>query len=215
MTRQVMVWGALVLMVGAGGCKSAYYGAMEKVGIEKRDIMVGRVEAARDSQVAASEQFRSALDLFSDVVAFDGGKLEKTYNKLDKEFRRSQKRAVEVRDRMDSIESVSKALFKEWKSELKDYSSASLRKSSQAQLKETQRQYETMMTSMRKAAATMDPVLAAFQDQVLFLKHNLNAQAIASIQTEAAQVESDIKRLIADMEASIAEANAFIEAMGD
>jgi hypothetical protein len=215
MTKQVMVWGALVLMVGAGGCKSAYYGAMEKVGIEKRDIMVGRVESARDSQIAASEQFRSALDLFSDVVAFDGGKLEKTYNKLDKEFQRSQKRAVEVRDRIDSIESVSKALFKEWKSELKDYSSASLRKSSQAQLKETQRQYETMMTSMRKAAATMDPVLVAFQDQVLFLKHNLNAQAIASIQTEAAQVESDIKRLIADMEASIAEANAFIEAMGE
>jgi hypothetical protein len=215
MRRQVMVWGALVLMLGAGGCKNVYYGAMEKVGVEKRDIMVGRVEAARDSQVAASEQFRSALELFSDVVAFDGGKLEKTYNKLDKEFQRSQKRAVAVQERIDSIESVSKALFKEWKSELKEYSSASLRKSSAAQLKETQRQYETMMGSMRKAAATMEPVLAAFQDQVLFLKHNLNAQAIASIQTEAAQVESDIKQLIADMEASIAEANAFIEAMGD
>ncbi len=215
MTRQVMVWGALVLMVGAGGCKSVYYGAMETVGIEKREIMVDRVVAARNTQVAAAEQFRSALDLFSAVVDFDGKKLEKTYKKLSKEFERSQTRAAEVKKRIDSIDSVSKALFKEWKSELKQYSSASLRKSSEAQLKETERQYVTMMNAMRKAAATMDPVLSAFQDQVLFLKHNLNAQAIASIQGEADQVESDIKRLIADMEASIAEANAFIEAMGD
>jgi hypothetical protein len=66
---------------------------------------------------------------------------------------------------------------------------------------------------MRAAEQKMQPVLVAFNDQVLFLKHNLNAQAIASLQTTAAGIETDVNRLIEDMEKSIAEANSFIEEM--
>ena len=39
-----------------GGCQKAYYGTMEKFGVHKRDIMVDRVEEARDSQQEAKEQ---------------------------------------------------------------------------------------------------------------------------------------------------------------
>ena len=56
-------------------------------------------------------------------------------------------------------------------------------------------------------------VLAAFRDQVLFLKHNLNAQAIASLETELASVRTDVSSLLKAMEVSIAEANAFIKDM--
>ena len=59
----------------------------------------------------------------------------------------------------------------------------------------------------------MDPVLVAFHDQVLFLKHNLNARAISSLQTELVSVEAEVDALIRDMEASIKEADAFINAM--
>jgi hypothetical protein len=67
---------------------------------------------------------------------------------------------------------------------------------------------------MKAAEAKMDPVLAAFKDQVLFLKHNLNARAIASLQDTVGRVESDVQRLVAEMEASINEANTFIQQMG-
>ena len=53
----------------------------------------------------------------------------------------------------------------------------------------------------------------AFHDQVLYLKHNLNAKAIASLQTELVSVEAEVNSLIKDMEASIKEANSFISAM--
>jgi hypothetical protein len=59
----------------------------------------------------------------------------------------------------------------------------------------------------------MDPVLKRFNDQVLYLKHNLNAQAIASLQTTAAGIDTDVSALIKDMEASIAEADDFIKQM--
>ena len=66
---------------------------------------------------------------------------------------------------------------------------------------------------MRTAESKMKPVLRAFNDQVLYLKHNLNAAAIASLQGTAVQIDKDVSALIADMEKSINEANAFVANM--
>lgn len=195
------------------GCESAYYGTMEKFGYHKRDLMVDRVESARDGQEEAKEQFESALDKFSSVLQFDGGDLEDKYDQLKTEYDKSEARAKTVRDRIDAVEDVAEDLFDEWEAELQQYKSDSLRRSSARKLKQTQRQYEQLIGAMKRAEKKMDPVLTAFHDQVLFLKHNLNARAIASLQTELVSVEAEVNSLIRDMEASINEANAFINTM--
>ena len=59
----------------------------------------------------------------------------------------------------------------------------------------------------------MGPVLSAFGDQVLFLKHNLNARAIASLKGSLADLQTDIAQLVQEMEASIAEAERFVREM--
>ncbi|MFO7529942.1 MAG: DUF2959 family protein [Marinobacter sp.] len=61
----------------------------------------------------------------------------------------------------------------------------------------------------------MDPVLQAFQDQVLYLKHNLNAQAIGSLENELVSIRQDVDRLIRNMEQSIEESEAFIRHFRD
>ncbi len=195
------------------GCQSAYYKTMEKFGIHKRDLLVSRVEDARDSQQAAKEQFRSALERFSEVLQFEGGDLEKKYKQLDAEYKGSEEKAAAVRSRIASVEDVAGALFKEWEAELNQYSNESLRRASQQKLVETQRRYDQLIGAMKRAESKIEPVLTAFRDQVLFLKHNLNARAIASLQSELVTVESDVASLIREMEASIGEADAFIQAM--
>ena len=202
---------SLVLFVS--GCETAYYGTMEKLGYQKRDLMVNRVESARDAQEDAKEQFESALEKFSSVLQFDGGDLEDKYDQLNTAYVRSSARAQTVRDRIDSVEDVASDLFDEWEVELKEYSSDSLRRSSARKLKQTRRQYTQLISAMKRAESKMDPVLTAFHDQVLFLKHNLNARAIASLQTELISVESEVNSLIKEMNASIKEADAFINTM--
>ena len=59
----------------------------------------------------------------------------------------------------------------------------------------------------------MQPVLAAFQDQVLFLKHNLNAHAIAALRHEFVEMGVDISRLIEIMEKTIREAGSFVSVL--
>jgi len=196
------------------GCSSVYYGAMEKVGIHKRDILVDRVDDARKSQQDAKQQFASALDQFIAITKVDAsGDLETKYNKLNDELKRSEDRAKAVNDRIASVSDVAEALFSEWKKELSQYSDAGLRSQSEAQLKHTRARYEDLMRTMRAAASRMDPILAKFRDQVLFLKHNLNARAVAGLSATNITLQNDVSGLIADMEKSIAEAAAFISAM--
>jgi SMC interacting uncharacterized protein involved in chromosome segregation len=197
----------------AAGCDSAYYKTMETFGVHKRDILVDKVEDARDAQAEAKEQFVSALEEFSSVVNFQGGDLEKKYKTLQSEYDRSKSRAEAVDERIGEVKRVSEALFKEWKKELDQYSSETLRRSSEQTMRETRQKYDQMIAAMENAASKIDPVLTAFGDQVLFLKHNLNARAVSSLQDELATVENEIATLVREMERSINEADAFIKEM--
>lgn len=215
----VGVVGALVSgMASVGGCASTSIAVREKVlGQAKRDQLVNRVQDARDSQDAAKQQFQSALDEFIAVTGAGAdakvADLEARYKKLKSEYDRSESRAAAVRDRITSVERVAEALFKEWKAEIGQYSSPQLKASSEQQLADTQNRYNQLVGVMKQAAQKMDPVLVAFKDQVLFLKHNLNARAIASLQGTATQIQTDVSALIRDMETSINEANSFISQM--
>lgn len=195
------------------GCAGAYYSAMEKIGIPKREILVDRVEEAREAQQDAKQQFSSALEQFLAVTKVPATDLQATYERMNAEFKRSEAQAKEVRERIDAIDSVAKALFEEWNVELSQYSNASMRASSERQMKATKDRYAALMRVMHQAADRMTPVLDAFRDQTLYLKHNLNAQAIAALDDTSRDLQRDISRLIADMERSIKEADAFISSM--
>jgi hypothetical protein len=206
----VCVLGVLVFLCG---CQGVYYNTMERFGYHKREMLVDRVQEARDTQQQAKEQFQSALEKFSAVVNFQGGTLEATYTGLKTEYERSESKAKAVSKRIDDVEEVAEALFKEWESELEQYSSEELKERSEAKLRQTRLRYARLVGAMRGAEMKMEPVLSAFHDQVLFLKHNLNARAVASLQDELASVETNVSALIEEMEAAIAAANVFIKEM--
>lgn len=193
------------------GCSSTYYGAMEKFGIAKREILADRVQKTQEAQKQAKQQFADALQHFIAVTKADGGDLQKKYDELNRDYTRSEARAKEVRERIAAVEDVADALFREWKQELGQYSSTAMRTDSQRQLDTTRRRYDSLLTLMRRAADRMEPVLATFRDQVLYLKHNLNARALAQLDSTHKSLEADITRLISEMEISIREAENFIK----
>lgn len=197
-------------LLALGGCSSAYYNAMEKFGIAKREILADRVEDTQEAQQEAKQEFEDALQRFLAITKTDGGDLQKKYDELNSQFQRSEAQAKEVRERIASVEDVAEALFNEWRQELDQYTNPTLKADSKRQLETTRRRYDSLITLMRRAAGRMDPVLATFRDQVLFLKHNLNATAISSLGSTRTTLEADITRLISEMEKSIREAENFI-----
>jgi len=211
--RSLAVVALAVAAALALGCDTLYYKAMKKIGKEKRDILVSRVKEARASQAEAQTEFKSALERFQHIVQVDGGSLEEKYKKLDDELQRSEERARKVKDRIDAVRDVSKALFKEWNDELGKYSDRALRQESERELRETKRRTDALIASMARAHARVEPILQPLRDRVLFLKHNLNARALGALTRELGTVRTGVDELVADMQRSIAEADAFIADM--
>lgn len=194
-------------------CSTVYYGAMEKVGVHKRDILVSRVKSAKAEQAETKEVFSSALDQFISVTGYDGGDFENQYRKMESAYEDAKSQAEQVKARHDDVERVSKDLFREWAKEIKQYENPTFRAESQRQKSTAEARYKTLIAQMRRAESRLDPVLRQFRDHVLFMKHNLNARAIASLEGQVSRTKIDVSRLIAEMEASMREADAFLKAV--
>lgn len=192
------------------GCQSAYYSAMEKVGYHKRDIMFDRVEAAQESQKDAQQELTSALEALSAFTQFDGGELESAYERINDQYQQSEAAAADVHERIAAIEDVADALFEEWQGELALYTSSKLRRASEQKLNTTKASYQTMLKAMKRAEQKMTPVLNTLRDNTLYLKHNLNASAVGSLQGEFATLEQDIRTAITQMNAAIKESDQFL-----
>lgn len=211
--RNIQTAVVTVLLAVAVGCSSVQYSALEKVGIHKRDILVDNVEDARDSQAETREQLLTAYDELSTLIAYDGGELEGQYKRLSREVERSQDSIDELDEHLADIDRVSQDLFEEWEEELDLYNSASLKADQARKLKLSRKQFGTMRDRMQTARDRVDPVMAVLNDNVLFLKHSLNAQALDALRGQATLLEGQVDALIRDMQAAIDEADAFIANM--
>ena len=203
------------LSLTLSGCQSAYFAAMEKVGYAKREILASRVKSARDAQQDAKQEIVSALEQFSRTVNFPGGELEAQYKRLAGQLDDGEAAAARVRGRIGEVEDVGDALFREWRQELDKYASPDLRRRSEQQLRATQARYSQMLAAMRQAEARMEPALRPLRDQVLFMKHNLNARAVGALKGEVVRVDAEVDRLVADINRALAEADRFVKSLDE
>lgn len=201
---------SFLIIVLFTGCTQAYFGALEKIGIPKRKLFVSRVQDTKSSQENAKEDFKDALTKFSEIVQVNGGDLEKRYSYLKKSLERAETSSDKVKTRITGVREVSNALFKEWENELDQYSNASLRASSQKKLDETRNKYQDLDRSFKRVELKLDPALAPLKDQVLYLKHNLNAKAIAALEDEKINIASDVAKLVREIEESVKESEMFV-----
>jgi len=205
---------ALILILGLTasltGCAQTYYSAMEQVGQDKRDILRSRIKGGRNDQEKAQKQIKTTYERLKEAAAYDGGNLESMYNDLNSDYERSVSRSKAVTRRIASIENVARDLWTEWQAEIYLIGSQSLRGQSLKILDDTKARYQRVIGAMKRAESKMPPVLDAFRDQVLFMKHNLNARAIAALEGSIGEIESDVESLIRDIDASIRAAESFL-----
>jgi DNA repair exonuclease SbcCD ATPase subunit len=212
-TKHLRLLTLFTVVIMVGGCRSAYYSAYEQFGVYKRDLLKKNVVAARDEQKEASEQFKDALTQLKELYGFSGGNLEKAYNGLQSEYDDCAAKAEDVHKRIREVETVANDLFSEWEKEIREISTPTLADSSRRQLQATRERYNSLHDALKDAERSMTPVLTQLHDQVLYLKHNLNAQAIASLKGEAMSIQTDISKLIAQMNAAIAKADEFVKTL--
>ena len=200
-----------LVLVTAIGCRTAYYAVWEKLGREKRHLLRAQVEKAQTEQEKASEEFKDVLTRVKELYGFKGGDLERFYNKLRDDYEACKDRAESIEGRIKQVEQIAADLFKEWESEINEMTNEKFKTKSRQSLRDTRKRYERLSVAMTKAKASMEPVIRRLKDYVLYLKHNLNAQAVGSLKREVGEIETEVEGLIRDMKKSINEANTFLK----
>jgi hypothetical protein len=200
-----------IIVLFISGCSTVYYSAMEKIGKEKRHILIDNVEDVQTSQTKAREEFTDALTRIKELYAFDGGDLEKFYNRVKDSYEDCDSRAKQIEQRINDVKEVAKDLFTEWEKEIAQIKDAKLKEESRRSLRDSKAKVQKLKTVMDTSTKGMYPILAKLSDYVLYLKHNLNAKAIGSLGNEVVAIEADVEGLIRDMNVSIKEAQDFIQ----
>ncbi len=217
MTRPFAVRGRsltlLLVVLLFPACSTIYYSAWEAVGVEKRDLLRSNVETVREDQEDVSEQFESTLERIRALYGLDGTALEKQYDRVATEYERSEADAEALRDRIDTVEEVASDLFAEWTTEIDEISDANLKQRSREQLSQTRARFAKLSSALSSTEASLAPVLQRFKDQVLFLKHSLNAQAVGQLEAEGQAIEGEVDRLLRDLRTSIQQTDLFIRAL--
>jgi hypothetical protein len=213
MYRRIFFPALLFSILVLPGCNSVYYKAMQKLGKEKRDILVARVKDSKKDQEQTKQQLQTTMEAFQQLTGFQGGDLEKSYKKLNSEYERAQDQANKLHDRIQSIDQVSNDLFSEWQKEIDEMSNAQFKSRSRSMLTDAKQRQAVYMKAMRNTEDQMKPVLGAFHDQVLFLKHNLNARAIGSLKGTAKTINTNVTALMKSIDASMQEADKLISSL--
>jgi chromosome segregation ATPase len=195
------------------GCTSTYYKTMRTLDKEKRDILVSRIKDAKKDQDQTKEKLKTTMESFQALTGFQGGSLEKSYKRLNSDYEGAADQAQKLHDRINSIDKVSNDLFKEWQDEINQMGNAKLKAQSTTLLRNAKVRQAAYMRAMRKTEDQIVPVLAAFHDQVLFLKHNLNSRAIGSLKGTTASLQGDVAGLIQSIDASSQEADKLISSL--
>ncbi|MDM8523478.1 DUF2959 family protein [Desulfococcaceae bacterium HSG8] len=201
---------ALLLTIFSFGCQRAYYAAWETLGKEKRHLLKDEVKDVRVEQEKAAKEFKDVLTRIKEIYGFSGGDLEKVYNKLNDDYEDCKERADKVRERIDTVEDIAEDLFREWEKEIRQITNANFRSKSREALRETKQRYSRLNYAMNTASKKMSPVLKNLRDYVLYLKHNLNAQAIGALRQEVGDIEIEVESLIKDIGKSVKEAEDFL-----
>ncbi len=205
----------LITLFTFTACQSIYYSFWEKLGKEKRHLLQDNIETANEEQQEATEEFKDILTRIKEMYQFDGGKLESAYSDLKADYEDAEARAAGVKDRIEKVETIASDLFEEWQGEIDQISRTSLQAKSSEALIKTKRHYTQMHLAMLEAEKSIPPVLQQVKDYVLFLKHNLNANAVSSLEGEMKQIEVEIDALIVDLNKSVQKAQEFIKEIED
>jgi chromosome segregation ATPase len=195
------------------GCSSVYYSVWESLGKEKRDLLKDKVESTRDQQLDTAEQFEDALSALRAAYNPEPSELSALYDSLKAEYESSESETQALQSRIESMHNVAADLFAEWEEEAESIDNKRFRSDSLQKLTATKNRYQQMRGRLLSSAAKMNRVLSQFRDYVIYLKHNLNAQSLNSLEKEAVSIETDIRTLISQIQSTVNDTEDFIRSL--
>lgn len=155
-------------------------------GHKKTDKLIYRAQQTTSSIRAANLQVKKTLESYNYIVEGKAQDPRAEYKKLVKDINKSLKARDDVRAKADSMQKAADSFFVDWEESMAGFNSDEMRAKSQGRMDDTKANYEKIFEAGNKAGDEFDGFIAALDDQVRFLGHDLNPSAIAELTDEAA-----------------------------
>lgn len=206
---------SLFMLATLTGCQSTYYDAMNYVGVDKREILLGRADSARQAQQEASDKLAALLELFHAVVEGPEHERAAKFTQLQQTYQGAQLAADRLAQRNDALRDVGDALFDEWNQALARQQDQNRRFQRAEELQRSQELYAPLIEAMQEAQRHMDPLLLGVRNDILSMKDDIEDGDASEYAAEAKRLDIEINQQRQRMQTVIERNEAFIAQLPD
>jgi hypothetical protein len=181
--------------------------AQQDAGVKQVEQLVKKSGSTVQAIAETKLQLQKTMDVYNSLMSTDEKNMKGNYKKLQQEMDATAKKRADIKLRADEMNAEAQTLFKSWGDSAAAIQSADLRQRSQERLDKTKASFAEIGTVGQKAVDLYDPFMKALQDQVTYLGHDLNTQAVQSLQADAAKMNEKAQTLMKSIDDTISVAN--------
>lgn len=180
--------------------------------IEQVDELLRRIERVQAESAVAKESAHSALNELCTLVSpgFKGD-AAMAFAKFVAASDASEEQGETLRDSVEPMRDAADALFRRWTKDMEAFGNSRMRQRSQTRLDETRTSYQSIVGASQAAQIALDAFHDDLRDHATFLRHDLNANSVASLRGDVRQLREQIEGLDMRFDATVAAARAYVE----
>jgi hypothetical protein len=182
-------------------------GSAQDEGVKQVEQLIKKANAGVESINDTKLQLQKTMEAYNAVLAPDVKDRRDAYKKLQKEVATTEKKRAMVSTRNGEMNVEAGRLFKNWEGSTAAIQDPELRQRSQQRLGQAKARYSEIETNGQGAARLYTPFMKALQDQVTYLGHDLNPEAVATLKPEADKLNAQAKELYSAIDKTTAAAN--------
>ena len=178
----------------------------QEAGVKQVEQLTNKFGSTVEAITDARAQLVKTMDVYNSIFSEVAKDRKSLYKKLQNEMDTMVKRRGEISTRAEQTRIEADNLFVSWGNSLSGITDPDLRKRSEERLAKTKARYADIQATGRQADDAYAPVMKKLQDQVAYLGHDLNAEAVGSLKGDAAKLTGqvdELKKRIDDLVGSI------------
>ena len=182
-------------------------------GVKQVQQLVKKAGSTAEAITQAKLQFQKTMDVYNAVLADDAKDRKALYKKLQGEMETTEKRRADVLRADDEMKTDADIVFKSWADSTGAIASPDLKKRSEERLAKTKERCAQIQAAGHRVGEAYLPFMSTLKDQVTYLGHDLNAEAVASLKKDAAKVNAQAQEVTKRVDEAVATINASIGAL--
>jgi len=161
----------------------------------------------------AKQQIQATLGNYSELLGKSATEMKDSYKKLQKNVKEMNEKTDDARERVAKMQETGQTYFAGRAAGIKKIQDPTLQAQAQERLTASQKEFEGVLTSLRSARDSFDPVRKDLTDQIKYLESDLSPSGTASLKPQAEKTKSSASVLFGKADEAIKTANTYFNGL--